>query len=221
MLTPSIEATARGPLSRDEILRAALAYTDELGLDALSMHKLGARLGVKAMSLYNHVDGKDGLLDGLVDLLWSEVRPDEGAEGDWRGRLRHLAQAVRETVRRHPSSAPLIMSRPVLPVGALRVFKAQLDALEQAGFSRQRAVEVVRTVAAYAFGAALSELCWSCAAAAVETDLGRLRRISQMLPDDVPEDLLAVAMDICGSCDLDGPFELGLDLMLKGLEPGR
>lgn len=217
--TSSLDATARAPLTRDEILRAALTYSDELGLDALSMHKLGARLGVKAMSLYNHVDGKDGLLDGLVDLLWSEMRPGEGREDDWRGRLRQLAQSVRETVRRHPSSAPLIMSRPVLPVGALRVFKAHLDALEQAGFSRQRAVEVVRTVVGYAFGAALSELCWSCAAAAAETQLGRLRRISQLLPDDVPEDLLAVAMDVCGNCDLDGSFVLGLDLMLAGLEP--
>jgi hypothetical protein len=87
------------------------------------------------------------------------------------------------------------------------------------GPSRQRAVEVVRTAVGYAFGAALSELCWSCAAVAAETQLGRLRRISQMLPDDVPEDLLAVAMDVCGNCDLDGPFELGLDLMLNGLEP--
>ena len=105
-----------------------------------------------------------------------------------------------------------------MPVGALRIFKAHLDALQEAGFSRRRAAEVVRTVVAYAFGYALSELCWSCAGAATASELGRLRRVSQLLPADVPEDLLAVAMDVCGDCDLEEQFKLGLDLMLRGLE---
>ena len=214
-----LETPVRAPLSREQVLRTALAYVDELGLEALSMHKLGARLGVKAMALYNHVEGKDGLLDGLVELLWSDMASVEETE-DWRRRLRELAHAVRATVARHPSAAPLVMTRPVLPVGALRVFKAHLDALARAGFSRRRAVEVVRTVVAYAFGCALSERCWSCAGAADGTELARLRRVSQMLPDDVPDDLLEVAMDLCGECELEGPFELGLDSMLQGLSAG-
>ncbi len=219
MQNATIGTPARTPLSREQVLRAALAYVDELGLDALSMHKLGARLGVRAMSLYNHVEGKDGLLDGLVELLWTDLEPTK-EPSDWRQRLRGLAEAAREMVRTHPAAAPLVMSRPVMPVAGLRIFKAQLDGLEQAGFSRRRAAEVVRTVVAYAFGYALSELCWSCAAAATDSELGRLRRVSQLLPADVPEDLLAVAMDVCGDCDLEGQFKLGLDLMLQGLEVG-
>ena len=219
MPQPIVQSSIRTPLTREQILRAALDYVDELGLEALSMHKLGARLGVKAMSLYHHVYGRDGLLDGLVELLWSDMAPAGARAADWRGQLRHLALAVRRTVRHHPSAAPLVMSRPVLPVAALRIFKEQLDALQQAGFSRSRAVEVVRTVVAYAFGAALSELCWSCASASAESELARLRRVSQMLPAAVPDDLLSVAMELCGDCDMDGTFELGLDLMVRGLEP--
>jgi AcrR family transcriptional regulator len=217
MLNAAVDTPARTPLSREQVLTAALAYVDELGLDALSMHKLAARLGVKAMSLYNHVEGKDGLLDGLVELLWADLEPTE-EPGDWRQQLRGLAEAARELVRSHPAAAPLVMSRPVMPVGALRIFKAQLDSLQEAGFSRRRAAEVVRTVVAYAFGYALSELCWSCAAAATDSELGRLRRVSQLLPADVPDDLLAVAMDMCGDCDLEEQFKLGLDLMLQGLQ---
>ena len=71
---------------------------------------------------------------------------------------------------------------------------------------------------AYAFGYALSQLCWSCAAAATDSELGRLRRVSRLLPDDVPEELLAVAMDVCGDCDLEVQFKLGLDLLLQGQE---
>lgn len=219
MPTTTAEAPSRAPLTRDQVLRAALAYVDQLGLDALSMHKLGARLGVKAMSLYNHVDGKNGLLDGLVELLWSDMSPTPPPSGDWREWLRGAAIAIRETVRRHPAAAPLVISRPVVPVSALRVMKAQLDALQEAGFSHVRAVEVIRAVLSYAFGYALSELCWSCAAAGAESELGRLRRVSQLLPDDVPDDLLAVAMDVCGDCDLEAPFQVGLDLMLEGLRP--
>lgn len=213
------EARARVPLSRQQILRAALAYVDELGLDALSMHKLGARLGVKAMSLYNHVDGKADLLNGMVELLWSEMAPTEGL-GDWRQRLRAMANGIRETMRAHPSAASLVMTRPVLPVGALRIFKTHLDALEEAGFTRARAVQMVRAIVGYAFGAAISECCWSCAATAAASELARLRQVSRLLPGDVPDDLVQVAMEVCGDCDLDESFELGLDLMVKGLEAG-
>ena len=213
------EALARAPLNRQQILRAALAYVDELGLDALSMHKLGARLGVKAMSLYNYVDDKADLLNGLVELLWSEMAPTEGV-GDWRQRLRAMANGIRETTRAHPAAASLLMTRLVLPVGALRIFKTHLDALEEAGFTRTRAVQTVRAVIGYAFGAARSECCWSCAAAAAGSELARLRQVSRLLPADVPDDLLQVAMEVCGDYDMDGSFELGLDLMLKGLEAG-
>ena len=220
--TEDLEATppaaTRTPLSRERVLEAALRYVDEHGLEALSLHKLGAELGVKAMSLYNHVDGKDGLLDGLVELLWREMASVDDSR-DWRLRLRDLARGVRETVVRHPSAAPLLMIRPVLPVGALRIAKGHLDKLQEAGFSRRRAVEVLRAVLAYAFGSALSERCWSCVATTSESDLARLRRVSQLLPADVPDDLLAVAIDLCGDCDAEGCFDLGLDLMLEGLQP--
>ena len=213
------ENPTRPSLTREQVLRTALSYVDELGLDALSMHKLGARLGVKAMSLYNHVDDKADLLNGLVELLWSEMAPTEGVD-DWRQRLRAMADGIRETMRAHPAAASLLMTRPVLPVGALRIFKTHLDALEEAGFTRARAVQTVQAVVWYAFGSALSECCWSCAAAAAGSELARLRQVSRMLPGDVPDDLLQVAMEVCGDCDLDGSFELGLDLMLKGLEAG-
>src|SRR5258708_13407630 len=72
-VTAESERLVRAPLSRQQVLRAALEYVDEHGLEALSMHKLGAALGVKAMSLYKHVADKDDLLDAIVELLWAEI----------------------------------------------------------------------------------------------------------------------------------------------------
>ena len=84
--TPTPEP--RIPLSRDRVLRAAVAFADESGIGSLSMRKLGEALGVEAMSLYNHVANKDDLLDGMVDFVFSEIDlPSGGA--DWKTSMRH------------------------------------------------------------------------------------------------------------------------------------
>src|SRR2546430_14366766 len=66
-------AARRTPLSRDQVLQAAVTLADEGGVGALSMRKLGQVLGVEAMSLYNHVAGKADLLDGMIDVVFSEI----------------------------------------------------------------------------------------------------------------------------------------------------
>ncbi len=65
--------TERAPLNRALIAETALSLIDERGLDQLSMRKLGAELGVEAMSLYNHVDNKDDLLDAVADRLYERI----------------------------------------------------------------------------------------------------------------------------------------------------
>ena len=57
----------RAPLSRERVLRGALAVADASGIGALTMRSLASELGVKPMSVYHHVAGKDEILDGLVD----------------------------------------------------------------------------------------------------------------------------------------------------------
>ena len=70
---PEPSSTPRTPLNRERVVRAAVALADEAGLEALSMRRLGQRLGVEAMSLYNHVANKDDLLDGMIDVVFSEI----------------------------------------------------------------------------------------------------------------------------------------------------
>ena len=79
------------PLSRDQVLQAALTLADEAGVEALSMRRLAKTLGVEAMSLYGHVKHKEDLLDGLVDLVWAEI---EYPEGDWRESMRERARST-------------------------------------------------------------------------------------------------------------------------------
>src|SRR5260370_38917329 len=102
----STRPAARERLTRDRVLRAALEFTDAHGLAELSMPKLGAKLGVKGMSLYSHVDGKDGLLDGIVKILSAEAEMPPAAGLDWRDRRAPPPPARPEGERRDPAAGP-------------------------------------------------------------------------------------------------------------------
>jgi len=216
----------RVPLSRGKVLTDAVAYVDEHGLDALSMHKLGARLGVKAMSLYKHVADKDDLLDGIVEQLWTEI-PVEPGGGDWRQAIRGLASALRELVHRHPTAAPLLTSRQRLQERPLRVCHAQLRVMRLGGVPEQCAVALLRTVFAFGIGYALAELSFPRPVAtdsdpaidpALDDDVARIRRMSSLLSANAPDDLVRTALLVCGDRDMTAQFDIGIDLMIRGLD---
>src|SRR5260370_16008181 len=100
------DSAARPRLTRQKVLRAALEFVDANGLAALSMHKLGAELGVRGMSLYSHVASKDALLDGIVEAMTSEAEMPPADGADWRGARRPPARAIRGGGPRPPAPAP-------------------------------------------------------------------------------------------------------------------
>jgi len=212
MTTTVVQATEeRIPLTRQRIVEEALRYVDDRGLEALSMHKLGAELGVKGMSLYNHVASKDDLLDGVVELLFSEVESAAPATDDWREGFRLFAHAQRDVVRRHPNAAPLIASQHVIPLPALRVVQAHIAAAANGGTPEAQAYALLRTITWFALGSALVEVSWGCGPGCAPV-------VSDLLRPGVPHELVGVAEVYCGQSDPDAEFELGLDLMLRGTE---
>lgn len=102
MLEPVVERPEeRPPLSRERVLRGAVAVADAGGIGALTMRSLARELGVKPMSLYYYVAGKAEILDGIVDLVFSEIDlPSPG--GDWRSQMRRRAISARGALSRHP-----------------------------------------------------------------------------------------------------------------------
>lgn len=217
---PQSGGDARTPLTRQRVLLAALSYVDEHGLDGLTMRKLGAALGVEGTALYNHVQGKDGLLDGLVELLWAETRTHTDTDGPWQDVLRSLARALRETAHRHPEAAHLACSRSVMPIDALQLMADCLSRMEHAGVDRATAAQAGCAIFGHAYGYALIELMTrSCGPGeqAPETEAQRIRRVAQTLPSDVPDDLFEVGLAICG-CDTNTNFEAGINLIINGLQ---
>jgi AcrR family transcriptional regulator len=200
-------------LSRGRIVRAALDHIDANGLDALSMHKLGAELGVKAMSLYNHITNKDDVLDGVVELMWTEVETNAPIKDDWREGVRALANAIRDMVRRHPNAATLTTTQSYMPQSALRTVQRHVTALTAAGIRDDIAYALLRTITSYALGSAYNAVAWSA------NRPGCAPAVSDLLRPGTPEDLVPVANDFCGRSDYDTEFRLGLDLMLRGIGP--
>ena len=213
-MTASIPVRRRGQLSRARILATALELVDQDGLEALTMRRLADQLRVDPMSIYNHVDGKDALLDGLADALWDQVEAP-GRDSDWKEAFRLLATSLRNLAHAHPHAYSLLFSRGVLPEPALRAFDASLGALERAGLDRQAAAEMLRTLLSYAVGYGMLEL--PAASVSGSTELERLVSIARAVPRDAPANLVEVAR-LMADCDLDFQFDLGLDLIISGLE---
>lgn len=150
-------ATARPPLSRERVLQAALTLADEIGIESLSMRKLGDELGVKAMSLYKHVANKGEVLDGIIDIVASEIALPSIGE-DWKSAMRIRALSAHGVLMRHPWATMLIVSRPNTGPAMLRYVEATLGCLREAGFSYPLLDHAWNAIDSYVYGFTLQKL---------------------------------------------------------------
>lgn len=185
--------TAR--ISRAAVLAAALALADEAGLELVTMHAVGRRLGVTPMALYRHVDSKNALLDGLVEALLTEVtetaaghhdavpgaaaREPQDSRGAWEARLVALAYAMRDTARRHPAAFPLLLTRPAVTPAARAARDVVYADLRDAGLPADSIARAERLVSTAVLGFAASEAAGRFAAhdkAVIDADFAELLR---------------------------------------------
>ncbi len=146
----------RTPLSRERVLHAAIALVDARGAEALTMRKLAKELGVEAMSLYNHVSNKTDLLDGMVDIVFSEIDAP-AAGGDWKAELRKRAISTREALNRHRWAIGEMEGRTTHGPNNLHIHNAVLGCLRAAGFSVEMTVHAMSVQDAYIYGFALQQ----------------------------------------------------------------
>jgi TetR/AcrR family transcriptional regulator, tetracycline repressor protein len=220
--TPAL--IARRPLTRERILQTGLQLIDEQGLEAFTMRKLAKVLGVDPMSIYRHFENKDALLDGVADVLWSEVKLPESRVG-WEALLRSFATSLRALAHVHPHAYALLCKNQSLSLALLRLCDVALEQLQQAGFEQKRAMEILCTVSSYAMGYAMVEVSALSPLTPEHgtpelTDIGRLTQLMRRLPRETPARLVEVAC-ILTDCDMDAQFLFGLDLMLTSLKAQR
>jgi len=154
-------ATTGGParprLSRERVLAAALGIADAGGIASLTIRSLAQELGVKPMSVYHHVAGKEEILDGLVDLVFAEIALP-AADGDWRAELTRRADSARAVLGRHRWAIGLLESRSRPGPATLRHHDAVLGTLRAAGFSDAMTAHAYALLDAYVYGFALQEV---------------------------------------------------------------
>jgi AcrR family transcriptional regulator len=210
----------RIPLSRHRVLCAAVAFADEQGLASLSMRKLGEVLGVEAMSLYNHVANKSELLDGMVDLVFSEIGlPPVGA--DWKSAMRQRADSARQVLSRHRWAIGLMESRASPGPATLRHHDAVIGSFRAAGFSVEMAAHAFSVLDSYVYGFALQEASLPFEAGEGTAELAEAI-LQQMPPDEYPHlTELTVEHVLRPGYDYGAEYGFGLDLILDALERAR
>ena len=211
---------ARTRLTRERVVRAAVTLADEVGIDALSMRRLGEALGVEAMSLYNHVANKSQLLDGMVDLVFSEIDTPTEADRDWRLAMRRRAISAREVLSRHPWAIGLMESRTTPGSATLRHHDAVIGSLRRGGFSVAMAAHAFSVLDSYIYGFALQEanLPFDTGEATAELAQAILAQAADEYPHLTE---LTVEHVLQPGYDYGHEYAFGLELILTGLERAR
>jgi AcrR family transcriptional regulator len=199
-------------LDRERILVTALALIDAEGLAQLSMRRLAAELGVEAMSLYNHVPSKAALLEGVAELILTEIELPGPEVTDWRERLRGGARSLRRAALAHPDAVMLLLAQPLQSPQALHPIELALQTLRSAGFGDQATVYAFHTLIGFVFGQVLQELHGPFAHPDGDAPPGLTKALE-------PEQFPAVCAlgELAAGRDLEAEFEFGLTAVLDGL----
>jgi AcrR family transcriptional regulator len=208
---------SRTPLSRERVLKTALALADASGIESLTMRKLGEAVGVEAMSLYNHVPSKGDLLDGLIDLVFSEIELPSGADG-WKTAMRQRAISARTVLSRHRWAIGLMESRTSPGPATLRHHDAVIGCLRQAGFPVALAAHAYSALDSYIYGFALQEASLPFDTSEQTSELAQAM-VAQFPTDEYPHLAeFTFSHVLQPGYDYGSEYEFGLDLILDGLE---
>jgi AcrR family transcriptional regulator len=215
----SRRAERRVPLTRERVVRAAVALADEGGIEALSMRKLAKDLGVEAMSLYNHVNNKDDLVDAMVDLVVREI--ELPADPDWEKAIRQCAISAYDTFLRHPWACSLVMAPRDLRLEEnprLRYIEWLLGRLDKAGFSPELTYRGYHALDSHILGFTMWQLGHSPGGEDIPEDF-IAKLVPQLRASGYPRLAEHAEQHVSAPWkETLREFEFGLDLILDGLK---
>jgi AcrR family transcriptional regulator len=200
------------------VLQAALELADESGFESVTMRKLGERLGVQAMSLYNHVANKDDVRDGIVERVMEEIEAPTGP--DWKEAIRRSAISAHEAFLRHRWACSLMMTSAVSPA-RMHWMEELLRTLREAGFSADLTHHAYHALDSHITGFTL----WQVSMPFETRD--ELLDLAQSFLHEIPVEkypyIVEHAQQHIEPSSPSGAteFEFGLDLILDGLERMR
>jgi len=205
----------RAPLSRERVLDGAVAVADSGGIAGLTIRSLAEQLGVKPMSVYHHVANKDEILDGIVDIVFSQIELPS-ANGEWRAEITRRARSARAVLRQHPWAIGLLETRTNPGPATLRHHNAVLGALRSGGFSVALTAHAYALLDSFVYGFALQEATLPFEDQSVEEVAAPM--MEAFGSGEYPHLLeLVTEHALKPGYDFGDEFEFGLELVLDGL----
>jgi AcrR family transcriptional regulator len=217
-----VQARSREPLSRDRILRTAVALADEGCVDSISMRRIAQELAVVPMALYKHVANKDELLDGMIDVVVGEIDPPiQGA--DWKTTMRERILSARRALLHHPWASRVIESRGEPTPIVIGYMDSMMGVFLAGGFSIDLMHHAMHVMGSRILGFS-QELFDDTSSMPAEEAAEVWTQMADAYPNIAK--LIPVAMGthdeggsvVGGGCDDQFEFEFALDLILDGLE---
>jgi AcrR family transcriptional regulator len=211
------EDTKRPGLSRERVLEVAVELADQIGIDAMTIRKLADRLGVGAMTIYHHVPSKEDIIDGMVELVFSEIeRPH--ADVDWKSAMRQRCISAREVLNRHPWAAPLMESRTSPGPANLGHHDAVIGSLRRGGLSIQMTAHAYAILDSFIFGFAFEEATLPAGGGEGFAEIAE--QIAAHFPTEEYPYLAELTFEhvLKPGYDFGDSFEFGLDLIIDGLD---
>jgi AcrR family transcriptional regulator len=211
----------RAGLNRERVLRAAVELADESGIESVTMRVLARRLGVEAMALYNHVANKEALLDGMVDVVWSEINDATTAiDGEWKAAMRRRILAARDVLLRHRWAPGVLESRTNDSSPMSRYYDSLIGLFLAGGFSYDLTHHALHALGTRALG--FTHEPWDDSQPLPDPSL-----VAQQMAGEYPN-IAAMLENVShdpdttlGWCDDQFEFEFAVDLLLDGLEQLR
>jgi AcrR family transcriptional regulator len=209
----------RAPLSREGILRTAVALADQGGVQAASMRKIAQELGVVPMALYKHVAGKDELLDGMIDVVVGEIDPPSADEVEWKAAVRQRILSARQALLRHPWASRVMESRMEPTPTVLAYMDSMIGMFRAGGFSMDLTHHAMHAMGSRLMGFT-QELFNDTADVDPEVEAEMWGQMANVYPS-IYELFRTVSHDdasvVGPGCDDQFEFEFALDLLLDGL----
>jgi AcrR family transcriptional regulator len=208
----------RTRLTRAAVVDRALALADASGLDALTIRKLATELGVTPMALYWHFRGKDELLEGLAERLWSELDTSVDAALPWPDQLRALLTSLIRVLRAHPAAPQLLMPPGKTSEAQLNATEVTLELLRSAGFSPQDASALARNALWTGITLVMSEPGIELIDDAERTELQRRKQVvlATLPPSRYPR-LVECAIPMTACDEPETHYQFGIDMFMAGV----
>ncbi|RZV43611.1 MAG: TetR/AcrR family transcriptional regulator [Acidimicrobiales bacterium] len=215
-MSPKPASSKRPRLSAERVLQGAVTLADEIGIADLTIRRLAEALDVKPMTIYHHVPNKEAIIDGMVDLVFSEIELPP-ADMDWRDAIRIRSRSMRDVLANHPWASPLMESRTNPGMATLVHHDAVLGCLRRGGLSLELTGHAYALIDAFLYGFAMQE------ATLPATGGEDMAELAESIADQMPADLLphlaefTIGHVLQPGYDFANEFEFSLNLILDGL----